>query len=218
MRGMISPAEFIPLAESTGLIRPLGDWVLRTACQQLATWATDPEKAHWRLSINISGRQLSHDNFAQEVEGALRQNGFDQARAAMLEFEITETMLMQNIEASVRVINQLSAMGIHFAMDDFGTGYSSLSYLKMLPLNCVKIDQTFVRDMLVDQGDSAIVEMVIALAKTLELEVVAEGVETLEQHRALVELGCDFMQGYYYGKPARLKELVSQDTMSRLPL
>ena len=215
-RGIVSPAEFIPIAEATGLIVPIGEWILTEVCQLLRQWRTDPERRHWRLAVNISERQLSHERFVESVRGILRDQNFDAGLTEKLEFEITESMLMKNIEHAVAVIRELNGMGIQFSMDDFGTGYSSLNYLKMLPLDCVKVDQSFVRDMLVDQSDAAIVEMVIALAKAMQLIVVAEGVETYEQHKLLVGLGCDQMQGYYYGKPAPLEQITSQQSLKAI--
>jgi diguanylate cyclase (GGDEF)-like protein/PAS domain S-box-containing protein len=212
-RGIVSPADFIPIAEATGLIVPIGEWVLKETCRLLREWLTDQEHSHWRLAVNISERQLSHERFVESVRSILEEHDFDYELTRKLEFEITESMLMKNIEQTVAVIRELNTMGIKFAMDDFGTGYSSLNYLKMLPLDCVKVDQSFVRDMRDDQSDAAIVEMVIALAKSMQLVVVAEGVETYEQHRLLVGLGCDQMQGYYYGKPAPLEQIASQSTL-----
>lgn len=212
-RGIVPPADFIPIAEATGLIVPIGEWILSEVCLQLRRWQNDPERCHWRLAVNISERQLSHERFVQTVRDILTKHAFDTELTTKLEFEITESMLMKNIEHAVAVIRELNGMGIQFAMDDFGTGYSSLNYLKMLPLDCVKVDQSFVRDMLVDQSDAAIVEMVVALAKAMQLVVVAEGVETYEQHKLLVGLGCDQMQGYYYGKPVPLEQIASQQAM-----
>ncbi len=219
-RGLVSPADFIPVAEQSGLIVPIGRWVIEEACSILQRWSTDPVRRHWSMAINISGRQLGHPGFVQEVKEILHQHQ-DAASPlsvdpALLEFEITESLLLEDMQTSERIVSELSRLGIAFAMDDFGTGYSSLSYLKMLPLQVVKVDQSFVRDMLVDRGDAAIIEMVIALAKTLELAVVAEGVETVAHHRALVELGCDYLQGYLYAPPVPLEQLPDQSAMDAL--
>ena len=225
VRGLVPPGDFIPLAEQSGLILPLGRWVIEGACRQLREWATNESRRHWTIAVNISGRQLSHIGFPAEVKQILHEHGICPpgvepgpdfpVASGRLEFEVTESMLLEDLQGTVATINELSALGINFAMDDFGTGYSSLSYLKMLPLQTVKVDRSFVRDMLVDRGDAAIVEMVIALAKTLDFDVVAEGVEELAQHRALVDLGCDLMQGYYYGRPVPGSEIELQ--LQQLP-
>ncbi len=210
-RGLVSPAAFVPVAESSGLIIDIGYWVIEQACDQLLEWARSPTRAHWSVAVNISERQLSRKQFPVDVKQILLAKGLRGNLEGRLVFEITESMLLEDIDASVAAIRALSALGIEFAMDDFGTGYSSLSYLKMLPLHQVKVDQSFVRDMLDDHGDAAIVEMVIALARTLKLKVVAEGVESTAQHDALVALGCDYLQGYLYGKPVPEEALPDMD-------
>lgn len=206
--GMISPADFIPISEETGLILPMGHWVIEQACQRLAEWQNQEDKQHLTLAVNISAFQFRHNTFIDQVLELLKRYSID---AHKLEFEITESMLMNDIQVSIQKMSKLNRFGITFSLDDFGTGYSSLSYLKNLPLSCLKVDQSFVRDMLIDPNDAAIVETVIALAKTLGLQVVAEGVETQEQAEKLLALGCDLFQGYYYGKPQPLKTL--EDTL-----
>ena len=199
--GMISPAEFIPIAEETGLILPIGEWVLDQACQQLQNWHKDPDKQHLTLAVNISGYQFRQKDFVDRVTDIIDIYPFHRQN---LELEVTESMLMQDIQTIIAKMRQLNAKGVHFSLDDFGTGYSSLSYLKNLPMSCLKVDQSFVRDMLVDPNDAAIVETIIALAKTLKLDVVAEGVETQQQADKLNQLGCDLFQGYFFGKPQPL--------------
>ena len=197
-RGMVSPLEFIPLAEETGLILPLGDWVLETACRQLARWADMPTMAHFTLAVNVSPRQFRQPEFVQQVQAVLARTG---ARASRLKLELTEGLLVANIEDVIAKMAQLKAAGVGFSLDDFGTGYSSLSYLKRLPLDQLKIDQSFVRDILVDPNDAAISKMVIVLAESLGLEVIAEGVETQAQQDYLASQGCTAYQGYHFSRP-----------------
>ncbi|WFE69618.1 EAL domain-containing protein [Thiomicrospira sp. R3] len=205
-KGLISPADFIPVSEETGLIIPIGYWVIEQACQRLVDWQQHTDKQHLTLAVNISAYQFRHNAFVDQVLELLKRYPIDPHK---LEFEITESMLMNDIQVSIQKMNKLNRLGISFSLDDFGTGYSSLSYLKNLPLSCLKVDQSFVRDMLIDLNDAAIVETVIALAKILKLQVVAEGVETQEQADKLLQLGCDLFQGYFYGKPEPLKPLTT---------
>ncbi|MDM8348044.1 EAL domain-containing protein [Pseudomonas sp. sp1636] len=197
-RGLVAPAEFIPLAESTGLILPLGRWILHRACRQLASWATRPELAKLSLAVNISARQLHHRDFVADVLATLEETG---ANPACLELELTESLLVEDVEAMIDKMGQLKAHGVRFSLDDFGTGYSSLSYLKRLPLNQLKIDRSFVRDLLSDRNDAAIVRTIVALGSSLDLHVIAEGVETRAQLDALLHLGCQRFQGYLFAKP-----------------
>lgn len=203
-RGMISPAAFIPLAEESGLILPLGHWVLTTACQQLANWATQPKLARLTIAVNISAKQFALPTFVEEVLSLLAYFKADPSR---LKLEITESMLAYDVEELIKKMTLLKASGISFSMDDFGTGYSSLQYLKRLPLDQLKIDQSFVRDIVDDNSDRAIVETIIAMAHSLDLDVIAEGVETEEQRTILLEKGCSRFQGYLFGKPASIEEL-----------
>jgi diguanylate cyclase (GGDEF)-like protein len=196
-RGLISPTEFIPLAEETALIIPLGQWVLREACRQNKAWQ-DQGLRPLRIAVNISGTQLRHDGFVEQVALALRETGLE---PRYLEVEITESVVMQNAATSVAMLDRLSQMGVHLAVDDFGTGYSSLSYLKRFPLNTLKIDSSFVRDLLTDRNGAVIVEAIIALAHSLKLEVVAEGVEEQAQLQFLQSLGSDQYQGYLHSRP-----------------
>ena len=200
-RGMVSPAEFIPLAEDTGLILPLGHWVLETACTQLARWATRAELAHLTLAVNVSARQFHQSDFVNQVLAVLARTGANPHR---LKLELTESLLVSNVEDVIGKMSALKAHGVGFSLDDFGTGYSSLSYLKRLPLDQLKIDQGFVRDILLDGNDAAIAQMVIALADTLGLSVIAEGVETGAQRDFLARQGCHAYQGYLFSRPLPL--------------
>lgn len=203
-QGLISPAQFIPVAEQTGLIIPLGQWVLETACCQLAVWDQRVETQPLRLAVNVSAKQFRHPEFIPQLEDLLRRT---QARADNLTLELTESMLLDNTEDVIARMNSLRSLGIRFALDDFGTGYSSLAYLKRLPLSILKIDQSFVRDILIDPNDAAIARMIITLAQTLNLEVIAEGVETVDQRDTLLDMGCQQFQGYFFGRPEPVRVL-----------
>ena len=196
--GMVPPMQFIRLAEDTGLILPLGHWVLATACTQLAVWASRPGTAHLTLSVNVSVRQFHQPDFVQEVLEIIHNSG---APAQQLKLELTESLLVEDVEGIIAKMSALKAHGIGFSLDDFGTGYSSLTYLKRLPLDQLKIDQSFVRDALNDPNDAAIVRTILALGHSLGLTVIAEGVETLGQRDFLRQNGCDAYQGYYFGRP-----------------
>ena len=202
-RGMVSPAEFIPLAEETGLILPLGNWVLQTACAQLAAWAHNPDTADLSVSVNVSVRQFYQNDFVEQVLGALARSG---ANASRLKLELTESMLVTHLEDVIAKMTALQARGVGFSLDDFGTGYSSLAYLKRLPLDQLKIDQGFVRDILIDANDAAIAKMVIVLADSLGLMVIAEGVETQAQKDALLAQGCHAYQGYLFSRPLSIED------------
>ncbi len=193
MRGIVLPAEFIPLAEETGLINPLGEFVLRRACAQLKTWI-DQGMAPLRVAVNLSVRQLLQKNFAQSVEQILADTGL---APALLELEITESTLMEHAEDTLQALHRLRSLGVRLSIDDFGTGYSSLSYLKRFPVDIIKIDRSFVCDVPHDADDAAIIAGIIALAHSLRLEVVAEGVETQAQLDYLRSLACDMLQGFY---------------------
>ena len=201
-RGTVSPAEFIPLAEETGLILPLGHWVLQTACAQLAAWAAQPEMAHLALAVNVSAHQFRQTDFVEQVLAVLASTGANPER---LKLELTESLLVNNVEDIITKMTMLKAKGVGFSLDDFGTGYSSLSYLKRLPLDQLKIDQSFVRDVLTDPNDAAIAKMIIALAESLGLLVIAEGVEIEEQRHFLARHGCHAYQGYLFSKPLPLQ-------------
>lgn len=197
-RGMVSPADFIPLAEETGLILPLGNWVLETACRQLAQWKERPEMAHLTIAVNVSASQLHQPDFVEQVLAVVDATG---ANPACLKLELTESQLVNNVQEIIAKMMRLKDRGIRFSLDDFGTGYSSLSYLKRLPLDQLKIDQSFVRDVLTDPNDAAIARTIVALANSLTLNVIAEGVETREQRDFLAHSGCFAYQGYYFGRP-----------------
>ena len=204
VRGVISPAEFIPLAEETGLILPLGQWVLETACRQLQRWAEQPEFAELTMAVNVSARQFHQKDFVDQVLSVLARTGANPER---LKLELTESLLVSSVEEVIAKMSALKEIGVGFSLDDFGTGYSSLSYLKRLPLSQLKIDQGFVRDILVDANDAAIARMVIALAGSLGLSVIAEGVETEAQRTFLEQLGCHAFQGYLFSRPLALDAL-----------
>jgi diguanylate cyclase (GGDEF)-like protein len=192
-RGMVPPNTFIPIAEEAGLILPIGEWVLRQACTQMRTWL-DSGLPPLRVSVNLSARQFRHGDLTAVVCSALEDA---QLQPGYLELELTESSIMHDAEASAATLQLLSTMGVHISIDDFGTGYSSLSYLWRLPLDKLKIDRSFVRELLSNSDDVAIVKAIISLAHSLRLGVVAEGVETLEQLEHLRELGCDQYQGFY---------------------
>jgi diguanylate cyclase (GGDEF)-like protein/PAS domain S-box-containing protein len=201
-RGQVPPAEFIPLAEATGLILPLGAWVLRTACAEAQRWR-GLGFGDLRVAINASVRQLQQADFPEQVRRTLRETGLP---GRLLDVEITETHAMQNPEAVTAVLRELKALGLSISIDDFGIGYSSLNYLKRLPIDCLKIDQSFVRDVTADPDDAAIAAAIVALGHGLKLPVLAEGVETEEQRRFLTALGCDRMQGFLFSPPLSAAE------------
>jgi diguanylate cyclase (GGDEF)-like protein/PAS domain S-box-containing protein len=205
--GLVSPLKFIPLAEETGLILPIGQWVLETACAQLKFWQNNVLTQHLTLSVNVSAKQFHEANFISQVQSAVSRYEINPAR---LKLEPTESILLENIKEAVSTMTTLKAIGVHFALDDFGTGFSSLQYLKMLPLNQLKIDQSFVRDLVSDLNDQAIVKTIIAMAKSLNLDVIAEGVETEEQQQILQRNGCNAYQGYFFGKPMPIEQFEKQ--------
>jgi len=196
--GLVSPGSFIPMAEESGLIIPLGEWILREAVKQLKVWENDPIKQSWRISVNVSYKQFEKENFVDMVESIIDE--YD-VIAEQLRLELTESLLIKNTNEALIKINRLKNMGLSLSIDDFGTGYSSLSYLKQLPIDELKIDQSFVRDLTTDENDVIIVETIISIGQKFGLEVIAEGVETREQYEKLVELGCENFQGYLFGRP-----------------
>lgn len=202
-RGVISPVEFIPLAEQTGLIVPIGDWVLRQACRQLSMWSHCAETRGLVIAVNVSARQFSQDDFVENVTYSVGHYGINPSH---LKLELTESMVLMEIEDTVQKMTQLRDLGIRFALDDFGTGYSSLFHLKRLPLDQLKIDRSFVRDITTDPDDAEIVQTIIAMGHNLRLKVIAEGVETEEQKRFLQAGNCNMFQGYLLGKPLPINE------------
>ncbi|WP_153110587.1 EAL domain-containing protein [Propionivibrio limicola] len=204
--GVVPPDSFIPVAESSGLILPLGDWILQTACGQLVAWADDPVACGWHIAVNVSAHQFRQPDFADKVIGILGQTG---ASPALLKLELTESQLIDDIDSVIYQMERLTEKGVRFSLDDFGTGYSSLSFLKRLPLDQVKIDRSFVRDLLSDPDDASIVKTIIALGQSLQLKVIAEGVETQEQRDTLERIGCFHYQGYLFGRPVNSDSLAA---------
>jgi diguanylate cyclase (GGDEF)-like protein/PAS domain S-box-containing protein len=210
--GLVGPAEFIPMAEESSLILLIGAWVLEAACAQLAAWGADPAMAHLTLAVNVSPRQFRQADFVQQVMKVLTSTGANPQR---LKLELTEGVLIKNVEDVIEKMCALKAIGVVFSLDDFGTGYSSLSYLKRLPLDQLKIDQSFVRDLLTEPNDAAIARAIMALSQTLDLHVIAEGVETNSQRNFLASIGCDAYQGFYFGSPVTAKDLADFVPLAR---
>ncbi len=205
--GLIPPMQFIPLAEDTGLIVPIGLWALQTACAQLAAWQQDASMRDLTLAVNVSAKQFRQPDFAAQVQRALRESG---AKPSLLKLELTESTVLENVEDTISKMLELKRLGVSFSMDDFGTGYSSLQYLKRLPLDQVKIDRSFVRDITSDPDDAAIVQTIIAMSQALELNVIAEGVETEAQRDFLDRHGCRAFQGYLFSRPVPLEQFEAQ--------
>ncbi|CAM3966399.1 putative bifunctional diguanylate cyclase/phosphodiesterase [Arcobacter cloacae] len=198
-KGIISPNLFINVAEETGLIVPLGKWVLKESVKQLKIWETDATKKNWRISVNISQKQFERDNFFSLINTLIKKNNIE---ANKLRLEFTENLLIKNTKETLEKIQKLFNLGVTLSIDDFGTGYSSLAYLKQLPIHELKIDQSFIRDILIDSNDYSIVETILSIGRKFNLEVIAEGVETNEHHQMLVSMGCSYFQGYLFGKPS----------------
>lgn len=200
--GAITPDKFIPIAESSGMIIEIGKWVLLEACRQAKSWL-DAGKSLKVMSVNLSGQQIMHSDIVETVKNVLIETGLDPLH---LELEITESAIMEHPNKAIGTLERLRELGISLAIDDFGTGYSSLSYLKLFPINKLKIDRSFVRDIPEDSDDIAIVQAIIALGKSLNLKVIAEGVENEAQQEALKQYGCDEVQGFLYSKPLLANE------------
>jgi predicted signal transduction protein with EAL and GGDEF domain len=203
-KGLISPAEFIPVAEETGQIVPIGEWVLRTACWRLSAWLKQGMPAI-SIAVNLSIRQLRQPNLAEVIESVLKES---ELSPEFLELEITEGIMMGDTKTAMQFLTRMHTLGVQLSIDDFGTGFSSLSYLKNLPVNKLKIDQSFVRDIGTDASDAAIIRSIISLGHRLEMRVIAEGVESLEQLDFLRLRGCDEIQGYYFSRPLAADEFL----------
>jgi EAL domain-containing protein (putative c-di-GMP-specific phosphodiesterase class I) len=216
-RGLVQPAEFIPTAEETGLIVPLGSWVLEAACRQMSAWH-DLSASHrdLKLSVNLSGRQFAQADLLERITRILAETRLD---PRCLQLEITESVVMDNAKAIISLMGELRALGLELAIDDFGTGYSSLSYLHRFPIDTLKIDRSFVTQMTDNSENAEIVRTIVTLARSLDMEVVAEGVETADQLRQLSDLGCDYGQGYLFSRPVgagQAAELLTDEQFSRL--
>ena len=203
-RGLVLPGEFIALAEETHMILPIGQWVIEAACAQLSHWARHRRTRALSLAVNVSPLQFQQPDFAEQVLGCIRRHGVDARR---LKLEVTETMLQGDLERTVDTMKTLKAQGVQFSLDDFGTGYSSLQYLKRLPLDQLKIDRSFVHDIAIDPNGKAIVGAIMAMSRHLNLEVIAEGVESAEQLTVLRACGCTRYQGYLFGRPVAAESL-----------
>ena len=202
-RGLVSPAQFIPLAEETGLILPIGQWVLETACTQIKAWEQDALTRDLVLAVNVSAKQFYQADFVTQVKAVVQRHDIN---PSLLKLELTESMLLGNIEDTIAGMNTLKEIGVQFSLDDFGTGYSSLQYLKRLPFDQLKIDYSFVRNLAADSRDKAIVRTIIVLAQSLNMDVIAEGVETENQRQLLMVMGCTHYQGYLFGKPVPIEQ------------
>jgi EAL domain-containing protein (putative c-di-GMP-specific phosphodiesterase class I) len=200
---MIFPVHFIPLAEETGLILPIGLWVLETACAQLKVWQQDVLTSNLTLAINVSAKQFHQTDFASQVQEVVQRHAIN---PKLLKLELTESMLQESIEETVAIMVLLNVIGVQFSLDDFGTGYSCLQYLKRLPLDQLKIDRSFVSDIATDSNDMTIVRTIIAMARSLDMDVLAEGVETEEQRQFLLENDCNQYQGYLFGRPVPIDQ------------
>ncbi len=211
VRGLVPPNDFIPVAEQTGLILILGQWVLKTVCKQLVAWQRHPQARQLSIAVNVSAREFRQSDFVQRILSVVRESG---ANPNLLKLELTESLLVDDINDAITKMTVLRAQGVRFALDDFGTGYSSLSYLKRLPLDELKIDQSFVRDVLTDSNDAAIARTIVALAISLGLDVVAEGVENNGQRDFLTANGCLSFQGYNFGRPVEIDDIPLDDVAS----
>lgn len=209
--GVIPPNDFISLAEESGFIVPLGEWVIRKACSQNKEWQEEGIPP-LRIAVNVSAQQFLQDSFVSRLSEILSETGIS---PELLEVEITESALMNHEEKIITKLQELKKMSVHVSIDDFGTGYSSLNYLKNFEVSALKIDQSFIRDLYADSKNMAITKMIISLAHNLQLEVIAEGVETEHQHEFLLHNGCEHAQGFLYCKPLSAKE-IAQKLRSKL--
>ena len=215
VRGMVSPADFIALAEETGVILALGAWVLETACTQLAKWSHVRHMAHLTLAVNVSALQFAQADFVEQVMSIVQHTG---ANPVLLKLELTESLLIGNVTDIIEKMVSLKSKGVGFSLDDFGTGYSSLAYLSRLPLDQLKIDKSFINNALINPGDAAIARTIIALAKGLNLGVIAEGVETDAQRAFLTESGCHTYQGYLFSRPLPLEGFEAYMLKAQFPV
>jgi diguanylate cyclase (GGDEF)-like protein/PAS domain S-box-containing protein len=204
VKGVISPAEFIPLAEESGLIIRLGEWIMEEAVKQVHSWRNDSEKRNWRVSINVSSKQFEEENFIARLEEILQK--YD-VKSGLIMLELTEGILIQNFKETIEKLHKLKALGISLSIDDFGTGYSSLSYLKQLPMDELKIDKSFIDDLTTDENDEIITQTIISIGQKFGLDVIAEGVETQEQFEKLHSFGCYLFQGYFFARPTKAELL-----------
>jgi len=204
--GLISPLDFIPLAEETGLILPIGQWVLETACAQIKIWEGSFHTQHLQLAVNVSAKQFHQADFVEQVCQILRHNAINPER---LKLELTETLLLDNIDDTILKMKALREVGVRFSMDDFGTGYSSLCYLTQLPLDQLKIDQSFVRNINLKATDAVLVQTIIGMGNNLGMEVIAEGVETEAQRNFLEQNNCSIYQGFLFSKPVPIGQFES---------
>jgi EAL domain-containing protein (putative c-di-GMP-specific phosphodiesterase class I) len=202
-RGLVSPLQFIPIAEESSLILDIGCWVLEAACRQLSVWAKNEQTREFQLAVNISAKQFKQEDFVEKVANVLHT--YD-VKASCLKMELTESVVLNDVTDVVAKMHALKALGVKLSMDDFGTGYSSLSYLKQLPLDQIKIDQSFVRDITTNPNDAVMVTTIIDLAQNFRLNVIAEGVETGEQFDFLKKNGCMAYQGYFFSKPVPIEQ------------
>ena len=201
--GNVSPVEFIPIAEKNNQIIKIGHWVLQQACAKLKTWESFPALSKVTLSVNISAKQFLYINFVKELRDIISATGVN---PDFLKLELTETAVIDNIDDVINKMNVLKELGVRISLDDFGMGQSSLVYLKKLPVTQIKIDQSFVQDVLTDSNDAAIIQMILAIGKTLRCNIIAEGVENIEQFEILKKFGCRYFQGFYFSKPLKIND------------
>ncbi|PHQ65866.1 MAG: diguanylate cyclase [Sulfurimonas sp.] len=204
VQGLVSPADFIPAAEESGLIVPLGEWIINEAVKQLKLWERDIVKKYWQMSINVSSKQFEKDNFIEMIKDILEKH---EVNPNMIRLELTESLLIKNIDQVLDRLHKLKQMGLSLSIDDFGTGYSSLSYLKKLPIDELKIDQSFIKDLIKDSNDEIITQIIITMGQKFAIDVIAEGVETQEQYEKLLLMGCQYFQGYLFSKPVEANYL-----------
>lgn len=209
---MVFPGQFITIAEETGLILPIGQWVMETACKQIKLWEEHPQTRNLQLAVNVSARQFHQPDFVAQVDNLIKQTGIKPSR---LKLELTESMVLVDVTDTVAKMHALKQLGVRFSMDDFGTGYSSLSYLSQLPLDQLKVDQSFVRNIGIKSSDAVIVQTIIGMANNLNMESIAEGVETQAQRDFLEQAGCKRYQGYLFGKPEPLEKFKDSLTTMR---